>query len=203
MKKLLITSLLLISSLTFNLQGLDWGDIGDAFKNAADKVGDAFKTAAEKVGEGFKIAGEKIADCSKVVGLGTAWVSTKASSGVMEAFQKSSEAVAFESAKATLKAVQTGGEYVAFESAKGVLEATKKTVSGTLDFANTIQKNIMGNIKIQCFRFLGTLDNVQLEFQANVLGKNIYIKEAFKAKNLDDLTNQIYNRIMNTFNLSI
>ena len=197
MKKLLITSLLLISSLTFNLQSLDWGDIGDAFKNAANKVGDAFKTAAEKVGEGFKIAGEKIADCSKVVGLGTAWVSTKASSGVMEAFQKSSEAVAFESAKATLKAVQTGGEYVAFESAKGVLEATKKTVSGTLDFANTIQKNI------QCFRFLGTLDNVQLEFQANVLGKNIYIKEAFKAKNLDDLTNQIYNRIMNTFNLSI
>lgn len=186
MKKILI--ILLLTSSQF-LKANIFDDIGDFAGGVVDTVGHIAKqigegvvTAGKKIGEGVVIAGKKIVDCSKIVGLGVADTAMKAGAPIIEAVKKGTSAVAFESAKVALK-------------------AAKETTSGILDLTEKILKDITKNFQIKCVRFFGNFDDIQLELEGTVLGKKIELKEKLKVSSPEDLTNQVYKKILDAFSI--
>lgn len=175
MKKILI--ILLLTSSQF-LKANIFDDIGDFAGTVVDAIGHA----AKKVGEGVVIAGKKIVDCTKIVGLGVADTAMKAGAPIIEAVKKGTSAVAF-------------------ETAKGVLEAAKGATSGILDLTEKILEDITKNFQIKCVRFFGNFDDIQLELEGTVLGKKIELKDKLKVSSPEDLTNQVYKKILDAFSI--
>lgn len=181
-KNLLIITLIYNCLLPNKIQSNFFDSLTDKMKDIGNQAINIIKEGSNKLKEGIEIAGHKIVDCSKVVGLGIATVSTQAGQEILQDFKKSSEAVAF-------------------QSAENFLKDTKQAVGGIMDLATKILEDITNNFKIECARFVGQFNNIYFEFKAKVLSKEININEKFQAKNLDDLSNQIYKRILKEFGI--
>jgi len=171
MKKLITVNLIFLTCMQLNCS------FWDSITSVAHKVGDGLKTAGEATGDFFK---NQVAGCSEVVGLGTAYGTATA---------------ALHTAKLAVSSAEIIGKKTALDSAQATLEGVEKTSTGVLTLANAIAKGLGEGFNITCIRFFGSIEELEFELNATILGKAVSVREKVDFSDVKSFVEKIFDAL--------
>lgn len=174
MKKIIISLVLLIC---IKINGSFWDSITDVVHKVTDGVKSAgetavggLKTAGEATGGGLKTAGEavggffqhQVSSCVELTGLEIAYAVANQ---------------ALDTAKLAVNSAEIVGKKTALDNAQAALTDIEKTSEGILTLSNAIAKGLGEGLNITCIRFFGSIEELEFELNATILGKSVTVRE--------------------------
>ena len=150
-----------------------WSSILTKGIKAEGKISDA-------VGAATNFFQNQLPGCSKVVGLGAAYGTAQA---------------ALETASFAVSSAEVVGRKTALDGAEGVLEGVKQTSLGSLKALDAIGHALGEGANIKCIRFLGSIEQLEFELDAIILGKSINIREKLDVSDVTSFAEKIFNKL--------
>lgn len=139
-----------------------------------------FIPAYASIWDTFKKGAEQVTGCAEVVGLGTAYAAAQG---------------ALETAKLALNSAQIVGNKAGLESAQLVLKGAEQSSLGVLTLADAITKGLGSGFNITCVRFFGSIEKLEFELNAIILGKSVKIRESVNFNNVKSFAEKIFNKL--------